>query len=97
MRLQEAADQGLVLLYRHASLLLANLSPSFGWATTSMMPSGGTRCIDRRLMYERACKVHPRKFVTAILHKPRPMGSWGGVAENQFTTCGGGGSEEMAA
>jgi hypothetical protein len=48
--------------------------PSFGWATTSMMPSGGARRIDRRLMYQRVCKVHPREFITAILHKPRPMG-----------------------
>src|SRR5215213_9766824 len=48
---QKAADQGLVLLYRHTSLLLANLTSSFGSATTSMMPPGEVRRIDRMLIH----------------------------------------------
>src|SRR5215204_2322016 len=67
---QKAADQGLVLLYRHASLLLANLTSSFGSATTSMMPPGEVRRIDRILIHPSVWKgflrtshcLHPRKF-----------------------------------
>src|SRR5215208_7838793 len=45
--------------------------------TMSMMPSRGVRRIDRRLVHQSAWNVHPRKSITAILHKPRLMDSLG--------------------
>jgi hypothetical protein len=38
----------------------------------SMMPPGGVRRIDRRLIHQTAWKVHAQKVIIAILHKLRP-------------------------
>jgi hypothetical protein len=43
----------------------------------SMMPLGWFQRIDHGLIHQTGWKVHPRKILIAILHKPRPMGTWG--------------------
>jgi hypothetical protein len=40
-----------------------------GGDTMSMMPPEGLQRIDRRLIHQMAWKVHPRKPITAILHR----------------------------
>jgi hypothetical protein len=49
-----------------------------------MMPPEGFRRIYRRLIHQTAWKVHAREVITAILHKPRPMGQLGRVSQGQF-------------